>query len=236
MQVNTASWLAHKMSGPHASQDLLSLYGLSPLVASVARTDPITGEKINPLRKSYEGKAKSFGLAGRNKSVKRDETTPGGLRWVVGWPDEEWHNQKVMGKDISIGSSETAEKKLERAMKMEPGPIPNNEYWEEALGHEKPKPASGVVDRASKKATATSINNIRQVNGASSVGTISKVAEAARPRRAGKKRSYDDSSFVGYGEGYVDDEGDVDQSFYSNSEEGGRSSGKKKRKKVKFKI
>jgi Rox3 mediator complex subunit len=52
--------------------------------------------------------------------------------------------------------------------------------------------------------------------------------ERSRPSR-GKKRSYDDSSFVGYGEGYADDDDDV--AFYSNSEEAARAV-KKKRKKV----
>ncbi|KAL9033478.1 MAG: hypothetical protein Q9214_007498, partial [Letrouitia sp. 1 TL-2023] len=48
----------------------MSLFNLQSLASSVARTDPVTGEKINKMRKSYEGKVKALGLAGRNRAVK----------------------------------------------------------------------------------------------------------------------------------------------------------------------
>lgn len=219
---------SHPMSGPDPSLDLVSLYGLGSVGQSVMRADPVTGEKINRLRKSYEGKLKGLGLAGRNKPVKHEPGTPGGLRQMSLWPEEEWQNQKVLGKEIKIANMDSPLYDLQmNAMKMEPGTIPNHEYWEDILGHEKP-PKHATPAEAGKKAvapptTATTARQPGQPN-----GTPAAIEpERSRPSR-GKKRHYDDSSFVGYGEGYADD--DDEAAFYSNSEETGRA-GKKKRKK-----
>lgn len=61
-------------------------------------------------------------------------------------------------------------------------------------------------------------------------------AEPPRPKRAGKKRRYDEHSFEGYGEGFVDDDVDgaagVGGGGYSTSDGGEKRGGKKKRKKV----
>ncbi|KAK2760796.1 hypothetical protein FQN54_002034 [Arachnomyces sp. PD_36] len=225
---------SHSPSGPSPSFDLVSLYGLGPVAASVARTDPVTGEKINRLRKSYEGKLKGFGLAGRNKPVKHEPGAPGGLRHMTMWPEEEWQNQKVFGKEIKVADPDSAFFKLQmRAMKMEAGTVPNHEHWEDTLGHEKSSKQGGTPgDTGMRKSMGPSTGNGRlsQSNGTPKPTPVQNT-DNARPRRAGKKRSYNDSSFVGYGEGYADDDGDVDVGFYSNSEEGGRTSGKKKRKK-----
>lgn len=231
MSVNTCSTdsTAHVATGPDPSLDLVSLYGLGPVAKSVARMDPVTGEKINRLRKSYEGKLKGLGLAGRNKAVKNDPMASGGLRHLTMWPEEEWQNQKVYGKEIKVADMDSALQKLHmKAMHMEPGPIPNNDYWEDVLGHEKPSKHAGSGDTGSKKAGALP-NNARvpptqQSNGTPTAATASD-AERARPSR-GRKRHYDDNSFVGYGEGFADD--DDDGAFYSN----GEGMGKKKRKKV----
>ncbi|CAK43896.1 uncharacterized protein BO96DRAFT_421703 [Aspergillus niger CBS 101883] len=214
---------SHIATGPDPSLDLISLYGLGPVAKSVARMDPVTGEKINRLRKSYEGKLKGLGLAGRNKPVKTEPGAPGSLRHMTMWPEEEWQNQKVFGKEIKVADMDSALHSLQmRAMKMEPGTVPNNEYWEDVLGHEKPSKHAG--GDASKKGVAPPPNGVRipQPN-----GTPAPVSdqERSRPSR-GRKRHYDDNSFVGYGEGYADD--DDDGAFYSNSE----GMGKKKRKKV----
>lgn len=215
----------------------MSLYGLGPVASSVARTDPVTGEKINRLRKSYEGKLKGLGLAGRNKPVRHEPGAPGGLRQMTMWPEEEWHNQKVFGKEIKGADPDSTMFKLQmRAMRMEAGTVPNHEQWEDALGHEKStKSGSTPGDTGMRKSIGPGTGNGRQ--GGQSNGTPKATPnqnpENARPKRAGKKRSYNDSSFSGYGEGFADDDdGDVDVGAYSNSEEGSRASGKKKRKKV----
>ncbi|EEQ28654.1 conserved hypothetical protein [Microsporum canis CBS 113480] len=216
---------------PTPKFDIVSLYGLGPIAASVARTDPVTGEKINRLRKSYEGKIKGLGLAGRNKPVKQEPGAPGGLRSLMMWPDEEWYNQKVAGKEITIAEPDTAFYKQQlRAMKMEPGLTPRNEYWEDVLGHE--KPSKNVAEQLPKKAAAGSFKHTPQSNGtpAAQASSAAAVPDPGRPKRAGRKRSYLDSSFVGYGEGFPDDD-DLEGSLYSN-EDDGSSAGKKKRKKM----
>ncbi|KAI1962530.1 hypothetical protein LOZ58_002872 [Ophidiomyces ophidiicola] len=222
----------YSISGPSPRFDLISMYGLGSVAASVARTDPVTGEKINRLRKSYEGKIKGLGLSGRNKPVKHEPGAPGGLRQLTMWPEDEWLNQKVVGKDIKFAEPDSSLFKLHmRAMKMEPGPIPNNEYWEDVLGHEKlPKQVAPSVHKANDTLPSASRYSA-QTNGTSISTPGPLTGNPDRPKRTGKKRSYNDSSFVGYGEGFPDDDGDLEGSFYSNSEEGGRSSVKKKRKK-----
>lgn len=158
--------------------------------------------------------------------MKQDPST-GGLRHLTLWPDEEWQNQKVYGKELKAVNLDARLLQLQQAMKMEPGSVPNNDYWEDVLGHEKPpKHGHGATasDGSGKKASLSS--SLRQT-GASTPSTPVAEPERTRPSR-GRKRHYDENSFVGYGEGYADDDDDDGGSFYSNSE----SIGKKKRKKV----
>lgn len=223
--VNTdfCSLTAPIVTGPDPSVDLVSLYGLGPVAHSVARIDPVTGEKINRLRKSYEGKLKGLGLAGRNKSIKQEIGQPGSLRHLTLWPEEEWQNQKVYGKPIQVSDMDSALQDLQaKAMQMEPGPVRNNDFWEDILGHEKPAkhPAPGEAGKKALPATSGRPNG-------NSYTASPQAQEAERPRASrGRKRHYDDNSFAGYGEGFVDD--DDDPGFYSN----GEGTGKKKRKKV----
>lgn len=203
--------------------DLISLYGLGPTAQSVARVDPTTGEKINRLRKSYEGKLKGLGLAGRNKPMKQEPGAPGSLRHLTLWPEEEWQNQKVFGKQIKVADIDSALQGLQtQAMQMAPGVVPNNDFWEDVLGHEKPAKNPGSGDSGKKGAPTPSGRPSMQTSN-SAAAMLEQ--ERARPSR-GRKRHYDDNSFVGYGEGYADD--DEDPGFYSN----GEGTGKKKRKKV----
>ncbi|KAI9839890.1 MAG: hypothetical protein M1819_000082 [Sarea resinae] len=230
----------HPPMRPNPTQDLLSLYGLGPLVATVARKDPVTGEKINRLRKSYEGKVKEFGLAGRNKAVKHPEDQPGGLLELVHWPDEEWQNQKVMGKEISRGFSDTLKAKLDRVTQMLPGPLPDDDSWRSKLGLDETKEeemqALADISARKQQQQASQVNQVRaaQTNGIpSSVAAASIPTEPARPRRSGKKRSYNESSWTGYGDGFVDDEDMAGGYSTGDGEDGRRGAGsKKKRKRV----
>jgi hypothetical protein len=210
---------------------LVSLYGLGPVAASVARTDPVTGEKINRLRKSYEGKIKQLGLAGRNKPLKHEPGAPGGLRSLTLWPEEEWYNQKVYGKEIKVPEEDSPTHRLwMKAMKFEPGPVPNNDFWEDVLGHEKSVKQSAAPAEPSKKPIAAPTPAFRQpatANGTPAASTP-RPADSGRPKRAGKKRSYTDDSFVGYGDGFPEDD-DLEGSLYSSGDAG---SSKKKRRKV----
>lgn len=219
------------MSRPHPSQDLIALYGLNSIAASVARKDPVTGQKINKIRRSYDGKIKQLGIAGKNKSVKK----VGELAAIMDFPDEEWQNQKVFGKGISRGLPDAIQAKLERALKMVPAKLPNGlqEKWEDFVNLDdsaKPKPTPSVAPKKPSLSTSTRPGAMpdsqRPSNGPSPT------AESARPRRSGKKRRYDDDSFEGYGEGFVDD---VDRSGYSTplvEEESRGLAAKKKRRRV----
>ena len=191
----------------------------------------MTGEKINKMRKSYEGKVKTFGLAGRNKAVKHEANTQMSLLEMVRWPEEEWHNQKVVGKDVEKGLSEATKGKVHKAMQMQQGQVPNNGHWEELLGYEKPKMVSLAAETKPKPSITTARTG--QVNGAGA--NVSSIAgsEAIRPKRMGRKRRYDDLSFEGYGEGYVDDEIDLGEADgYSSGDGDRKASIAKKRKKV----
>lgn len=193
------------------------------MLRSVARNDPKTGEKINKLRKSYEGQIKNFGLTGRNKPVKGErnveEDQPGPLRRMAGslpWglqPDEQWAAEHG-GPKIEVTADFKA--KLKQAMQMQPGTVRNNAHWEDVLGFDKPKPNVLPTAPAAIPPTASRIPNgiPRQPQPPS--------AEAKRQTR-GKKRSYGDDSFVGYGEGYSDPEDGGDTDEYG---------GQRKRKKV----
>lgn len=227
-------------SKPYLTQNLLSLFGLQSLAESVARTDPVTGEKINKMRKSYEGKVKAFGLAGRNRAIKHEPGKSLGLMELVTWPEEEWHNQKVLGKEVHKGLPSATLAKLEKAMQMQPGPLPNTNEWEDLLGHEKSKPVAAVAEQALKKSShpgtpTTKVNGL--TNGARAEAGKPSASELLRPKRSGKKRRYDEHSFEGYGEGYVDDDGDVMVGGgYSSGEGSRKSSTSKRRKKVSIDV
>ena len=189
------------------------------------------------MRRSYEGQVKSFQLAGRNKAVKTDEGTPGSLVDLVRWPDEEWEIQKVAGKALEKGLSSATLSKLEKAMRLEPGLVPKNDEWENILGLEKlkgPIPAVETKARAVLPATSKMAKVNGHVNGMSIQTQAPTSGEIARPKRTGRKRRYDEHSFEGYGEGFVDDDGDIIDAGGYSSGEGSRKSNvsKKKRKKA----
>ena len=201
----------------------------------MARIDLITGEKTNnKLRRSYEGQVKTFGLAGRNKAVKQEGQT-GGFAELLAWPEEEWQNQKVGANNLLSGLPAQIEAKLERALKLDPGLVPKNDEWENVLGHEKLKTPLPISEIKSKQATQIPPKQGKsqlQANGLT-IGTPA-ADEVVRPKRTGRKRRYDEHSFEGYGEGFVDDDGDVGDAGGYSSGEGSRKSSvsKKKRKKV----
>ncbi|KZF26440.1 Rox3-domain-containing protein [Xylona heveae TC161] len=226
----------HPPTRPQPTQNLISLYGLDPLAATVARKDKF-GQKINKLRKSYEGKIKDFNLAGKNKPAKHEEGQPGGLLELVQWPDEEWQNQKLFGKEMTKGLGDALMAKLDKAMTMEPGPIPDDDKWRTVLGLDddtlrdvsgaggKKQGLQGVAGGSASQADASTSR------GAAAAAAPSPTTPIDRPRRSGKKRSYRESSFAGYGEGYGDDDGEL--GFSTGDDDDGRraNASKKKRRK-----
>lgn len=154
--------------------------------------------------------------------MKQEPGAPGSLRHLTMWPEEEWQNQKVFGKQIKVADIDSALQSMQsRAMQLEPGVVPNNDFWEDVLGHEKPAKNPGPGETSKKSAPIPGGRTPMQANSTPRATQ----EDRARPSR-GRKRHYDDNSFVGYGEGFADD--DDDPGFYSNSE----GTGKKKRKKV----
>ncbi|KAL9618723.1 MAG: hypothetical protein Q9160_006602 [Pyrenula sp. 1 TL-2023] len=209
----------HQPVRPHPAQSLLSVYSLQGLVASVAREDPMTKEKINKLRKSYDGQLKELGLSGRNKNFPLPEGQEG-LQAMCNFPDQHWEDLKVRGK--VVGNISKMADKLQEAAALAPGLCRNQEFWDNKIGHEPPKARNPVTEQ--KKPSANPAPS--RMNGIAA----SRVVADDRPKRSGRKRSYKDNSFDGYAEAYGDDDDDV--ALKSGSEDGSRGLGRKRRKKV----
>ena len=188
-----------------------------------------TGEKINRLRRSYEGQIKSFSLAGRNKAIKHNNKTDGLRLQDLGTiPPEDYRAQRVNGKEITQELSDGIQTRLEKALNLQPGKVPRNAEWEHLLGHDKKggNDDAKVKKQEVRKEEPQRAVNISKVNG--HINGVTSNPESNRPKRAGKKRSYVDASFEGYGEGF--DEGKDDAS--SDAESRQSSNGRKKRRKV----
>ncbi|KAH8731159.1 Rox3 mediator complex subunit-domain-containing protein [Phaeosphaeriaceae sp. PMI808] len=194
-----------EVSRPHGSQNLFRLYSLDSLARSVARTDPVTGEKINKLRKSYEGHIKQMQIAGKPKAQKMEHV----FSMPASAPPEEWHILKVQGKEMdkALNPEGTAldlgfAHLLDSAFGgMGPGPLPPSDTnrYRTYIGTDdvvKPKPQDGPPHRPTPHTSAA------PTPGNSAVGR-----GATRPERSGSKRHYTDAAFQGYGEGYNDDFG-----------------------------
>lgn len=128
-------------------------------------------------------------------------------------PEEQWNAEHATAK---IGVTPDFRAKLKQAMQMQPGTVRNNAHWEDILGFDKPKPGVLPTQQKSHPPTPAHVPNgiPRQ--------PAPPTAEAKRQTR-GKKRSYGDDSFVGYGEGFSDQDDGVDGEDYG---------GQRKRKKV----
>jgi len=186
----------------------------------------VTGEKINKMRKSYEGKVKTFGLAGRNKAAKC-EAERSTLLNMVQMPEEEWNLRNFEGKEVQKGFSSGTLAKLEKAMQMQPGPLPDISKWEEVLGIDKPKP------KVKSSIPTAQTNGLVNGNRPHTINTQITSSEVVRPKRTAKKRRYDDSSFEGYAEGFMDDEAEiVDAGGYSSGDGASRGNASKRRKMV----
>ncbi|KAH8821847.1 Rox3 mediator complex subunit-domain-containing protein [Xylogone sp. PMI_703] len=208
----------HEVVRPHPSQDLFQLYGLGPIAASVARLLP-NGQK-NVIRKTYKGYMKNLGLSGQFDAVKKDLEDPDTLFAMTVAPDEEWEVHNRRGREIEKGMAELASNSLGRAMTMAKGVVPKELWNSSVLGELAAQDHTSIVKQAtSKLPTAASAPAVRE--------PINARTEIPRPKRNIKKRTYGDSSFEGYGEGYVDDDM---QEGYSTGDGDERGAGKKRKK------
>lgn len=214
---------------PDPAQDLFELYGLNDIAESVARVHK-NGEK-NALRKTYKGQIKKLGISGKfDVKVNPEAESRGGLMALVFQPEDEWMMQNYSNKGIQNGMSDAARACLSKAATMAKGSIPQSRWDSSVLGDMDP----AAPKKPPVPATSTAkIPTGGPVGAAARTATNSRPkqadkADVARPKRNIKKRHYEDSSFEGYGEGYVDD--DLADPGYSTAE--GDERGQKRRKKV----
>lgn len=195
----------------------------------MARVLP-NGEK-NAIRKTYKGHIKRLGLNGHFDVVKSDPESPDGFLAMMRFPEEEWYIHHVQNKEIENGLAGDIRQRMGRAVTMAKGVVPKSVWDSSVLGELGPL---GLARAEKHKSTApnTPVPNYTAGAGAGAQQPRPRAQQSlapqagVRPQRNVKKRSYGDSSFEGYGEGFPDD-GDTG---YSTGE--GDGPGLKRRKKV----
>lgn len=194
------------------------MFNLTGLAAEVAREKP-NGEK-NALRKTYKGHIKRLGVAGHFDVQRKSDDAPSDFMAMLQVPELEWNVHEVKGREINDGLSEASLSALSRAMTMSKGPIPKTVWDTSVLGELAPSNSGdGKAMPAGKPVVTPGTPSAASPN--LTPGNAGQ--DPNRPRRNVKKRSYGDSSFEGYGEGFPDDDGG-----YST---GDGEAGQKRRKK-----
>lgn len=224
--VNISYLLAHPESLPRASEDLYEMFNLASLAAEVAREKP-NGEK-NALRKTYKGHIKRLGVAGHFDVQKKKEDAPSEFMAMLQVPDLEWNVHQVKGREITDGLSDISLASLGRAVTMAKGPIPKGVWDSSVLGDIAPsngdsKQPSSARPTAPNTPLAGAPGAVNRLKSQGPPGS-----DPLRPRRNIKKRTYGDSSYEGYGEGFPDDDAGVEAGYSTGEGEGGQ----KRRKKV----
>jgi hypothetical protein len=176
------------------------------------------------LRKTYKNHIKDHGVSGLFDSVKKEMDAPDTLYAMMIAPEEEWDAQNTRGKEISKGLSENVLASMGKAFTMARGVIPKTSWNNSVLGLEM---AGGSATTDSSKAIQN--GNKTPIPQNPSIARTAK-SDLPRPKRNVKKRTYGDSSFEGYGEGYVDD--DAQETGYSTGEGDDRGGSRKRPKKV----
>lgn len=197
------------------------MFNLADLANEVAREKP-NGEK-NALRKTYKGHIKRLGVAGHFDVQKKKEDAPSDFMALLQVPELEWNVHQVKGREINDGLSEATVSTLGRALTMSKGPIAKSIWDTSVLGDLAPSHGDGAKPIASAKAAAVGTPPVGTPTGTTK-GQLPPGHDPNRPRRNIKKRSYGDSSYEGYGEGFPDD----DAGYSTGDGEGGQ----KRRKKV----
>jgi Rox3 mediator complex subunit len=190
---------------PSPSQNLIALYDLNEIADSVRRYDAVTGAKINKLRKSYAGKLKDLNIVGRTKNMEKELPMPGVLYPGMMEPKnpQDWDVHNAASHSLRTADF-SLDRRLDAAMKMAPGKLPPQQAhrWNSLIGlDEVAKPKNIVLEKQKAGASMS-----RRPSGAATP-----IPETNAPVRAtrGVKRSYQDPSFVGYAEGFGDEESDM---------------------------
>lgn len=201
---------------------------MNDIASQVARTLP-NGEK-NKLRKTYKGKIKELELNGKFDVVVREDDAPDGFLAMLRQPEEEWAIQNRQGKEIENGLAAAVRASLAPAMTMSKGTIPKSSWDSSVLGElDLPETKAPTVPVVTKP-LVTGTGTLPKSAGPTATQPRNGKIEMARPKRNVKKRGYEESSFEGYGEGYVDD--DMADAGYSTGEGDDRGISQKRRKKV----
>ena len=218
------------------------------VAANVGRYVADGSDKLKPtkVRASYRGyvsgKDGKVVIAGKFEGAKRDWADPAGFRNLIHEPEDSWYATKVKTKEVWRGLSDDSKADLGAALTFAKGPLgPFDNTWNNGFrilveGGSKEKKAKGTP------AAGTPLHpSVTQAGGRSAVSTpvhpgvqrskgqptTAADGSQIRPQRSVKKRSYGDSSYEGYGEGYPDDDGTGDAG-YSTAE--GEGPGKRRKK------
>lgn len=218
--------LAHPESLPRTSEDLYEMFNLTSLASEVAREKP-NGEK-NALRKTYKGHIKRLGVAGHFDVQKKKEDAPSDFMAMLQVPELEWNVHEVKGREIGDGLSEATVSSLGRALTMAKGPIAKSVWDTSVLGELAPSNGDGKIPSSARETAPNTPSASTPTATDRPKMHLAPGQDPARPRRNIKKRTYGDSSYEGYGEGFPDDDGGVDTGYSTGEGEGGQ----KRRKKV----
>ncbi|QPG96929.1 hypothetical protein C2857_005501 [Epichloe festucae Fl1] len=210
---------------PRASEDLYEIFGLAGLAAEVAREKP-NGEK-NALRKTYKGHIKRLGVAGHFDVQKKKEDAPSEFMAMLQVPELEWNVHQAKGREVTDGLSESTLSNLGRAMTMSKGPVPKSVWDTSVLGDPATTNANPSKPMSAKPSTPNTPLSSTPNALSRPKSQLPPGHDPDRPRRNIKKRSYGDSSYEGYGEGFPDDDGGIDTGYSTGEGEGGHKRRKK---------
>ncbi|PHH60648.1 hypothetical protein CDD81_1369 [Ophiocordyceps australis] len=202
----------YTLQHPPLCEDLYQLFDLGGIAAEVAREKP-NGEK-NALRKTYKGHIKRLGVTGHFDVQKKKEDAPSEFREMIQVPDLEWNVHQVKGREIANGLSELSLSSLSRAVTMAKGSIPKTVWDTSVLGDLTPS-AGDVSKPLSNRPSApnTPLASTPNASGRSKSAAPPPAQDPNRPRRNIKKRTYGESSYEGYAEGYPDDDANADTGY-----------------------
>lgn len=224
---------SHEPMYPPLDADLFDMFDLNGIAAEVARTLP-NGEK-NAMRKTYKGYMKKLGVSGHFEPVKREPGDESDFMALLAEPEDSWQARQVKTKEIRNGLDDDVMASLRAALTMNKGPLPKAVWDNSVLGGDVPSlGANGGAARGSSAARGTAPNTPlhpaalarSKAQSSQAVGSPGGATAAAdaRPRRMGKKRSYNDNSFEGYNETF-------DEDGYSTGGDNGDGPSHKRRKK-----
>ncbi|KAJ2905297.1 Mediator of RNA polymerase II transcription subunit 19 [Zalerion maritima] len=211
------------------SEDLFKMFDLTTIASKVARVDE-KGEK-RALRKSYKGHLKTLKVDGHFEPAKKEPEDPDHMLYqLCDVPEQEYYVHFVQGKEVENGLSEDVLGMLDAACTMNKGNV--SSVWNPSvLGDLAPGKiaGTGLKGRDTAPGTPAMVGTPKGLG--SGLAQMRVAIESNRGRRNLKKRSYGDSSYEGYGEGFPDDDVGV-ETGYSTAEGDERGPTQKRRKKV----